>query len=112
MAVRKLDLSLPESRKNVALRNDPTRGPEKAETGEGSGATRSAGAADGSLCVADAASATAERESHDEGENLRQWEAYCDEAYAILSKDYLVGKRKTPEGFSVAQLDADLHDLQ
>ena len=40
------------------------------------------------------------------------WEAYCDEAYAILSKDYLTGKKTTPEGFSVAQLNADLHDLQ
>jgi hypothetical protein len=40
------------------------------------------------------------------------WEAYCDEAYAILSKDYLTGKKTTPQGFSVAQLNADLHDLQ
>ena len=40
------------------------------------------------------------------------WEAYCDEAYAILSKDYLTGKKTTPHGFSVAQLNADLHDLQ
>jgi hypothetical protein len=40
------------------------------------------------------------------------WEVYCDEAYAILSKDYLTGKKTTPHGFSVAQLNADLHDLQ
>jgi hypothetical protein len=40
------------------------------------------------------------------------WEVYCDEAYAILSKDYLTGKKTTPQGFSVAQLNADLHDLQ
>ena len=39
------------------------------------------------------------------------WDTYCDEGYAILSKDYLSGK-KTAEGFSVAQLNADLHDLQ
>jgi len=40
------------------------------------------------------------------------WEVYCDEAYAILSNDYLTGKKTTPQGFSVAQLNADLHDLQ
>ena len=40
------------------------------------------------------------------------WEVYCDEAYAILSKDYLTGKKTTPQGFSVAQLNADVHDLQ
>ena len=30
------------------------------------------------------------------------WEAYCDEAYAILSNDYLTGKKTTPQGFSMA----------
>lgn len=40
------------------------------------------------------------------------WEAYCDEAYAILSKDYLTAKKKTPEGFNVEQLQADLADLK
>jgi hypothetical protein len=39
------------------------------------------------------------------------WEAYCEEAYAILSKDYLTGK-KTPQGFSTQQLQADLQDLK
>ncbi len=40
------------------------------------------------------------------------WESYCDEAYAILSKDYLDGKKKSPQGFSMAQLQADLADLK
>ena len=40
------------------------------------------------------------------------WAAYCDEAYAILSNDYLTGKKKTPAGFSLAQLLADLADLK
>jgi hypothetical protein len=40
------------------------------------------------------------------------WAAYCDEAYAILSNDYLTGKKKTPGGFSMAQLEADLADLK
>jgi hypothetical protein len=40
------------------------------------------------------------------------WEVYCDEAYAILSKDYLTGKSTTPEGFSLKQLQADLADLK
>ena len=40
------------------------------------------------------------------------WEAYCDEAYAILSKDYLNGKKQAPQGFSLAQLQADLADLK
>ncbi len=35
------------------------------------------------------------------------WEAYCDEAYAILSKDWLA-KNKAPSGLDVAALQADL----
>ena len=40
------------------------------------------------------------------------WEAYCDEAYAILSNDYLKGQKTTPQGFSAQQLQADLADLK
>ena len=40
------------------------------------------------------------------------WEAYCDEAYAILSTDYLSGKKTTPQGFNMEQLQADLADLK
>ena len=40
------------------------------------------------------------------------WEAYCDEAYAILTNDYLTGKKQTPQGFSITQLQADLSDLK
>ena len=39
------------------------------------------------------------------------WEAYCEEAYAILSHDYMSGK-KTPQGFNMQQLQADLADLK
>jgi hypothetical protein len=41
------------------------------------------------------------------------WEAYCDEAYALLSEDYLsTDLKKTPEGFDLAALQADLNDLK
>jgi hypothetical protein len=40
------------------------------------------------------------------------WETYCDEAYAILSSDYMVGKTKTPQGFGMQELQADLADLK
>ncbi len=43
------------------------------------------------------------------------WAAYCDEAYAILSDDFLAkkgGKTATPTGFDLAQLRADLADLK
>ena len=40
------------------------------------------------------------------------WEAYCEEAYAILSNDYLTGKKKTPQGFGLPQLQVDLQDLK
>lgn len=40
------------------------------------------------------------------------WETYCDEAYAILSTDYLTGGEKTPQGFNMEQLQADLQDLK
>jgi len=40
------------------------------------------------------------------------WEAYCDEAYAIVSTDYLDGEKKTPQGFNLQQLQADLADLK
>lgn len=40
------------------------------------------------------------------------WATYCDEAYAILSPDYLTGNKVTPEGFNLQQLQADLADLK
>jgi hypothetical protein len=40
------------------------------------------------------------------------WEAYCGEAYAIISNDYLTGKKETPDGFNLTQLQADLQDLK
>jgi hypothetical protein len=40
------------------------------------------------------------------------WDAYCDEAYALLSNDYLTGKKVTPQGFNLQQLQADLADLK
>lgn len=40
------------------------------------------------------------------------WEAYCDEAYAILSHDYLTGKKTTAQGFGLQQLQEDLADLK
>lgn len=39
------------------------------------------------------------------------WRAYCDEAYAIISQDFLTGERKTPQGFDLAALQADLRAL-
>ena len=40
------------------------------------------------------------------------WETYCEEAYAILSEDYLDGKKTSPHGFNMTQLEADLADLK
>ncbi len=40
------------------------------------------------------------------------WEAYCDEAYSILSKDYLNGEKQAPQGFSMNELQEDLADLK
>jgi len=40
------------------------------------------------------------------------WKAYCEEAYAILSPDFLTGKKATPEGFNLHQLQEDLADLK
>ena len=43
------------------------------------------------------------------------WAAYCDEAYAILSPDYLKqksGQTVAPNGFNLQQLQADLADLK
>jgi len=39
------------------------------------------------------------------------WEAYCDEAFAILSPDYLTAKLKTPAGFDLKALQSDLHAI-
>ena len=36
------------------------------------------------------------------------WDAYVDEAYAILSPDFIEGNGNTPEGFALAALQADL----
>jgi hypothetical protein len=40
------------------------------------------------------------------------WQTYTEEAYAILSPDYMTGKKTTPQGFSLKQLQADLADLK
>ena len=40
------------------------------------------------------------------------WETYCEEAYAIVSNDYLTGKKTTSQGFNMSQLQADLADLK
>jgi len=40
------------------------------------------------------------------------WEAYCEESYAILSPDYMTGKKTTPQGFNLKELQADLADLK
>jgi hypothetical protein len=40
------------------------------------------------------------------------WDAYCDEGYAIISNDYLNGKKQAPQGFSLQQLQSDLADLK
>jgi hypothetical protein len=36
------------------------------------------------------------------------WRAYCDEAYAILSEDWINSMGVNPEGFALGQLNADL----
>jgi hypothetical protein len=40
------------------------------------------------------------------------WAAYCDEAYAIISSDFLTGAQKTPQGFNMQQLQSDLADVK
>ena len=40
------------------------------------------------------------------------WETYCDEAYAIISADYINNKKQAPQGFSMKQLQIDLADLK
>ena len=40
------------------------------------------------------------------------WEAYCEEAYATVSNNYLIGKKTTPQGFNLQQLQADLQYLK
>lgn len=36
------------------------------------------------------------------------WHRYCDEAYSVISQDYLTGKKVTPDGFDIETLNADL----
>lgn len=36
------------------------------------------------------------------------WDAYCDESYALLSKDWFVGGKVSPDHFDYAALSADL----
>ncbi len=43
------------------------------------------------------------------------WNTYCDEAYAIITPDFLekkAGQTVTPDGFNLQQLQADLADLK
>jgi hypothetical protein len=38
------------------------------------------------------------------------WRAYCDEAYALLSQDFL-SANATPDGVQLATLEADLPQI-
>ena len=40
------------------------------------------------------------------------WDTYTEESYAILSHDYMSGKKTTPQGFNLQQLQEDLADLK
>jgi hypothetical protein len=40
------------------------------------------------------------------------WSAYCDEAYALLSKDFIEATGKTPDGVDWEQLQADMQSLK
>ena len=40
------------------------------------------------------------------------WDTYTEESYAILSHDYMTGKKTTPQGFNLQQLQEDLADLK
>lgn len=40
------------------------------------------------------------------------WDAYCDEAYALLSPDWIEATGKAPPGFDLAQLTRDLNELK
>jgi hypothetical protein len=39
------------------------------------------------------------------------WDTYCDEAYALLSPDWVSAKKPSPEHFDLAALEADLKSL-
>ena len=39
------------------------------------------------------------------------WDAYCDEAYALLSPDWATGQKAAPSGFDLAALQADLKQV-
>lgn len=39
------------------------------------------------------------------------WDTYCDEAYALLSDDWLSAKGVNPDGFNLAQLQVDLKQV-
>lgn len=39
------------------------------------------------------------------------WEKYCDEAYAIITQDFLEANGDTPGGLDLAQLQADLREV-
>jgi hypothetical protein len=39
------------------------------------------------------------------------WDAYCDEAYVIISEDWLTSADRTPTGFDMAALQQDLQEV-
>jgi hypothetical protein len=41
----------------------------------------------------------------------RFWATYCDEAYALLSRDWLDATSRTPEGLDLDLLRADLAEV-
>ena len=39
------------------------------------------------------------------------WNKYCDEAYALLSQDFITQSGSAPSGFDIATLQSDLTDV-
>lgn len=105
-----IGLQLPNSAKTQTQNNKPWSVPPGGAVGDGAKGSWSGHAVP--VVAYDARSLTVVTWGALQTMTWGFWAAYSDEAYAILSTDYLNGKKKTPHGFDMKQLQADLADLK
>jgi hypothetical protein len=105
-----IGLSLPLSAQSQTQNNQPWSVPPSGTTGDGKPGSWGGHAVP--VVAYDARSLTVVTWGALQTMTWGFWTAYCDEAYALLSPDYLTGKNVTPGGFELKQLQADLADLK
>jgi hypothetical protein len=105
-----IGLQLPKTAQTQTQNNQPWSVPQQGPSGDG--APGSWGGHAVPVVAYDARSLTVVTWGALQTMTWGFWTAYCDEAYAIISSDFLTAANQAPNGFNLPQLQTDLADLK